>query len=274
MRRCIIILTLCVINIYCFNTIADASLLLNLNCEERAAYDAILGSQGSDDIITSLFPLSLSYGRLASNPDTVWYSVLNPGSSYDLELKPLASVKSSLYYAREKGSYREGTSGTAYDRGINSLFFQDGYLGWGTRAVMYWSFRERFTQERNEFNLYRMYGKVRFGKFSVEGGVDNVNLGPGEYGLLLSDNTKPFPLLKFQTEEELEWLGKWKFLLMNGWLIDDREDHDNPKIMAVRIVWKPWWWLELGGTRTTMYGGEGRPEYKIWEYPRLFWGGN
>ena len=109
-------------------------------------------------------------------------------------------------------------------------------------------------------------------KFSLEAGIDNVNLGPGEYGLLLSNNSAPYPLVKLQTEDRIEMLGTWDFLILHGWLREEREDYSNPKILAMRIVWKPADFIELGATRTILFGGDERPDYELSDYPDLISG--
>ena len=70
----------------------------------------------------------------------------------------------------------------------------------------------------------------------------------------------------------LNFAGKWSFLIVDGWLNEKRNDVTNPKIFLFRLTYKPLNFIELGGTRSTMYGGAGRPEYKPWEYPTLLMG--
>jgi len=40
----------------------------------------------------------------------------------------------------------------------------------------------------------------------------------------------------------------------------------------MRIVYRPFSILEIGGTRTTLFGGKGRPSYSFDEYFKVFWG--
>ncbi len=42
----------------------------------------------------------------------------------------------------------------------------------------------------------------------------------------------------------------------------------------MRIAWKPCNFIEFGATRTTLYGGTGRPHYHFWEYPKMVAGAN
>jgi hypothetical protein len=79
-------------------------------------------------------------------------------------------------------------------------------------------------------------------------------------------------MILFQTEKPLILLGDWDFIFLKGWLPEDREDVDNPEILALRLLWKPVSFLELGATRSELYGGEGRPGYNLTEYPTLILG--
>jgi hypothetical protein len=54
------------------------------------------------------------------------------------------------------------------------------------------------------------------------------------------------------------WLGELDFSAFFGELEDQRGDHDRPYLMGMRVVARPWPWLELGASRTAMWGGEGR----------------
>ncbi len=54
------------------------------------------------------------------------------------------------------------------------------------------------------------------------------------------------------------WLGEIDFSVFFGELEDERGDYARPYLMGSRIVVRPWPWLELGASRTAMWGGEGR----------------
>jgi hypothetical protein len=43
-----------------------------------------------------------------------------------------------------------------------------------------------------------------------------------------------------------------------GELEEERGDYARPYLMGMRVVVRPWAWLELGASRTSMWGGEGR----------------
>ena len=74
----------------------------------------------------------------------------------------------------------------------------------GPPAPAAWQLADGRPADGAAVDLFRAYAKIMFWKFSLEGGKDNVQLGPGEYGLLLSSNTVPYYLVKLQTEQSLE----------------------------------------------------------------------
>ncbi|MBU2574726.1 MAG: capsule assembly Wzi family protein [Elusimicrobia bacterium] len=186
--------------------------------------------------------------------------------------KAIDTVTSKIYYAPEPGSFIEGRDGLKFAKGLNIFMFEDGWWTPGSKLIFYYSFKQTVSPDKTVNKVFRAYGRYSFSKFSIEAGKDNINLGPGKYGILLSNNAEPFLLIKLQTEQSLRFAGLWDFVMLNGWLNEKRLDTTNPKIFLVRIGWQPAGWLELAGTRNTMYGGAGRPEYKIWEYPALFFG--
>jgi hypothetical protein len=54
------------------------------------------------------------------------------------------------------------------------------------------------------------------------------------------------------------WLGQVQFSGVLGQLESDRGDVPKPWLMGMRLVLRPWDWLELGASRTMQLGGEGR----------------
>ncbi len=90
--------------------------------------------------------------------------------------------------------------------------------------------------------------------------------GPGWDGsLILGTAARPIPSLAvdaasgpFDKDGWWWWLGELDFSAFFGRLEDERDDYDRPFLMGMRLVVRPWPWLELGVSRTSMWGGEGR----------------
>ena len=91
--------------------------------------------------------------------------------------------------------------------------------------------------------------------------------GPGHDGSLIrGDASIPVTGFTMQrdiqnapTSQYLSWLGPWQYQLFAGQL-DDYEAVPDAKLFGARLTASPWPWLELGASRTFMWGGEGRPE--------------
>lgn len=246
-----------------------ANPLLNVNAEEKQYYDILDSSLNSYTLCTTIKPLDYyntvpfldDRERLSPQIkgylDTAWY------------FKPLNSLTAHYYYTNESRTFIEDSSGIQLRKGNNFLLFEDGYISFGEYLVFYYQLNQTFNVEDKKAEIFRMYTKLRLYKFALEGGIDNVNLGPGEYGTILSGNSRPYPLVKFFTEEPIRILGAWNFILMQGWLTGKRTDHSSPRVFAIRMAWKPFDFIEAGGTRTAMFGGSGRESCKFWEYPSM-----
>lgn len=91
--------------------------------------------------------------------------------------------------------------------------------------------------------------------------------GPGNDGSLIrGDASLPVTGITMQRDEQsaptsqyLSWVGPWQYQLFAGQL-DDYAAVPDAKLFGARLAASPWPWLELGASRTFMWGGEGRPE--------------
>lgn len=255
-----------------FRTPASANPLLNVNSEDGVVYDNLLASPGSMGLTTTIYPFS--YYKVApfvDNYERIRLS-LNAPDNPGYYIKPLSSITARYYYSGEKNGFMEGQSGMRLANGSNLLLFEDAFISLGTNVVLYCQLKQTLNAEVRDPEILRTYMKLLLFNISIEAGIDNVNIGPGEYGLLLSNNPSPYPMLKLQTEDSLNLFGKWDFILLNGWLREERDDYSDPSIMAARVVWKPFEALELGATRTVLYGGDGREDYDYKEYHKVFTG--
>lgn len=91
--------------------------------------------------------------------------------------------------------------------------------------------------------------------------------GPGQDGSLIrGDASLPVAGITMQRDQQtaptsdyLSWVGPWQYQLFAGQL----EDYDavpDAKLFGARLTASPWQWLEVGASRTFMWGGDGRPE--------------
>ena len=91
--------------------------------------------------------------------------------------------------------------------------------------------------------------------------------GPGHDGSLIKgDASIPVTGITMQRDQQiaptskyLSWVGPWQYQLFAGQL-EDYEAVPDTKLFGARLTANPWDWLEVGASRTFMWGGEGRPE--------------
>lgn len=91
--------------------------------------------------------------------------------------------------------------------------------------------------------------------------------GPGHDGSLIrGDASLPVTGMTMQRDQQtaptsqyLSWVGPWQYQLFAGQL-DDYEAVPDAKLFGARLTAQPFDWLELGASRTFMWGGDGRPE--------------
>ncbi|WP_201615702.1 capsule assembly Wzi family protein [Psychrobacter urativorans] len=91
--------------------------------------------------------------------------------------------------------------------------------------------------------------------------------GPGNDGSLIrGDASLPVVGVTMQRDEQsapaskyLSWVGPWQYQLFGGQL-DDYTAVPRTKLFGMRLTAAPLPWLEVGASRTFMWGGEGRPQ--------------
>lgn len=91
--------------------------------------------------------------------------------------------------------------------------------------------------------------------------------GPGNDGSLIrGDASRPVVGVTMQRDEQkaptskyLSWIGPWQYQLFGGQL-DDYAAVPETKLFGMRANAAPLPWLEVGASRTFMWGGEGRPQ--------------
>lgn len=246
--------------------------LLNLNLEDWIVYENLEASEGARFRSVTIKPYSYRKAFLLTDfPERVSL-YMNALSQPGYFLKPLNSLTFNAYYTTEEVFALENSGGAVLRRGPGLRTLADGFLSLGSRAVLYYQFLYRKDREEEKLSLHRGYLKLRLWKLSLEAGKDTVHLGPGEFALLLSSHAEPFPLLKIETDRPLNFAGNWDFVLVRGWLRERRRDRSDPSLLALRVVWKPVNLVEIGATRTALYGGEGRPGFKLTEYPKFILG--
>ncbi|MGI6394938.1 MAG: capsule assembly Wzi family protein [bacterium] len=254
--------------------------LININADERAVFDILETVYSKPKDSFSIFPRGFYstmrdvgngyrltpflHGRFAPN---YWQIVSSAGLEY--------------HYSNKKGGFVPGGSGKIFNHPSNFAMVQTGNAVFLNSIAFYWELKEHnFFNNHAQWDSFsvefnRVYAKIKLLKLSAMFGKDTLHLGPGEHGLILSSNAAPYWMVKVQNEETLKLWGDWNFVVMKGWLSEEREDASNPEIFAVRLTYRPpgkFNFFELGLTRTMMYSGKGLHRHTLVEYPVLISG--
>jgi len=117
----------------------------------------------------------------------------------------------------------------------------------------------------NQFELLDSYAGVHLDNWELTFGKQSLWWGPAEGGaLMLSDNAEPFVMFRARRTVAselpwiLEWLGPTKVDLFFGQLAGNQFP-PRPLIHGEKISFKPTTNLEFGFSRTSEFGGTGRP---------------
>lgn len=172
----------------------------------------------------------------------------------------------------------ENRSGDTFEEGSNLR------VGMITRATLWQRFafllhpRYRTPYDVDtDLDLFEGYAKSQIGPLEIGVGKDSLWWGPGYHGsLILSNNAQNLGMLKVSTAHPIElpsilgYLGPFKAVFFLARLESNR-DHPHARITGLRMSIKPRPWLELGGSRTILFGGSGVPGIGLEDYLAVFW---
>ena len=167
----------------------------------------------------------------------------------------------------------EGSNEPAFLRGFHDLPREEGQL----TATLQWQ-GEAWAAgispsavadpgDGKEFRLDGSYIAATAGNWVLGVGAIDRWWGPGwQSTMILSNNARPIPAIWVDRKSSLapesdllSWIGPWKLNLFLGQLEEERAIPD-AKMIGMRVTFAPIERLEIGLSRTIMFGGEGRPE--------------
>lgn len=118
------------------------------------------------------------------------------------------------------------------------------------------------------------------GPFEVSLGRQSLWWGQGRHGsLVLSNNSKPLDMLRITNPSPVllpwvfKYLGPFRFDVFWSELEKERFVPE-PYFAGLRFNIKPLPWLEIGASRTVIFGGEGRPDIDFDEFITILFGKN
>ncbi|AMV72486.1 hypothetical protein JCM30471_10030 [Desulfuromonas carbonis] len=121
---------------------------------------------------------------------------------------------------------------------------------------------------------------LSLGRVDLFAGRQELWWGQGRHGtLILSNNARPLDMIRLSTPEAkpLPWLfrylGPFHFDLFVSRLEAERVVPE-PYLSGMRLAIKPFPWFELGASRTSTFGGEGRPSVGFGDFVEVVIGSN
>ena len=123
-------------------------------------------------------------------------------------------------------------------------------------------------------DFWRYKLKTGFDHISIAAAKENVVIGPGHFGNLISSaNVQPENSIIIKTEVPYDWgfLGAFRWYVWHTWYDDDERNNRDPKVMGARVSLMPGDLLELSFTRFAMFGGSNNDNFDSLEaYWKLF----
>jgi hypothetical protein len=135
-------------------------------------------------------------------------------------------------------------------------------------------------EEDSDLRLLHGRAALGLGPFEVSLGRQSLWWGQGRRGsLILTDNAQALDMLRITNPvpARLPWLFKYlgPFRFDVFWSeLESARVVPEPYLAGLRLNFKPFSWLEIGGSRTVMFGGEGRPEVDLDEFITILAGKN
>ena len=200
--------------------------------------------------------------------------IYNQNLKFCKEISFFSSTDFKAYYTNNKNAFSiiPEEEGIKLEKGMNSILQVNGGLDLKNRFSYYYEARITQTEKYFQATIYRMTFSIFYENLILTAGKDNIKVGPSKYGNLFSSTNPPFYQFNLRNNKPYEVFGILDFILMYGYLKEDRNDHSNPNLVFGRLDYKPNRFLEIGINRAVLFGGKGRPSYKIYEYPKVFYG--
>ncbi len=159
---------------------------------------------------------------------------------------------------------------------------------WGRYFLVDW--RPLLVLDESQSELTTLEGKaaLALGPFEISVGRQALWWGQGRHGsLVLTNNAKPLDMLRITNPSPirlpwvLHYLGDFRFdvfwsELENQTVLgaDERLRDSDIYFAGLRLDFKPLPWLELGASRTVMFGGKGRPAVDLADFLTILSGKN
>lgn len=270
-NKLVTILSLSLVSIVCVMSTTASAQNLYMNNLRLKAYLDWLNSQGVTQISTSTWPLTaneIKRGLSTASATTpvqqqVLQSILttlkqNPNSLVH------ADVGVYLQTARQQLPQTFGDSQLAGQQISASAGLSEENLEINLQANLK---NDKLIKDGSDVSFEGSYIAGSYANQWLVAGKIPAWWGPGNDGSLIrGDASIPVTGITMQRDQQsapsspyLSWVGPWQYQLFAGQL-DDYTVIPDAKLFGARLTASPLPWLELGASRTFMWGGDGRPQ--------------
>jgi hypothetical protein len=214
------------------------------------------------------------------------------GSAPASYFKPVREIEARYIYQDGQSSFFPGTDARQFslnynNYGIDYANHHNGQLIFSSEARLGRFFlvaARPILEARGDgvTSLKLLQGEVAAGLGPVEISFGRQSLwwGQGRHGsLILTDNAQSLDMLRITNPSPIllpwifKYLGPFRFDVFWSRLEDDRAV-PHPYFAGLRLGIKPFPWLELGGSRTAIFGGKGRPSVDFSDFITILSGTN
>ena len=192
-------------------------------------------------------------------------------------LKPIEDPYVRLVHAQDAADL-ENRSGDLFAEGSNLR------MGFATRGT----FRDRYafyvrpefrspSLDGRDLQIREAYGKVGVGSFEIQVGRDSLWWGPGYHGgLIMTNNAQPFPMFQLSNPSPILLPGMFRRLgPVRGFFfltkLEAARNKPGARLSGIRLNMKPRPNVEVGFSRTIMFGGSGNADIGMGDYLQIFW---
>jgi hypothetical protein len=240
-------------------------IIRRLERELRAALREVDGGSATG-YIQPLRELRLEYLHQEGQPSVI--ASRSPGGTQDLI--------DARQFALDPNNF-----GLDYSEGHNGQVVLETEARLGSFFLVNWR-PILLVDDAGDSSLRTLHGTATLGlgPLQVSAGRESLWWGQGRHGsLILTNNAAPLEMLRVTnpTPVLLPWifryLGPFRFDLFWSRMEADRLIPE-PYLAGLRVNIKPRPWLELGASRTVMFGGEGRPEVHFADFITILGGKN
>jgi len=183
---------------------------------------------------------------------------------HNLTLSPLNEIHVTGICSDQKNAPLYQNSGAEMDGYCYGSIIGGGNAIWKDYALIGYDLRLSNDGDVHPVDFYRYKLKAGFEHTTLSIARDTIVVGPGSFGqLLMSANVQPenSVIIKTEVPYNLWLLGAFRFYLWHVWYDDDERANKDPRLWGARISLMPWDTVEIGLSRTAMYGGSQNSDY-------------